>query len=410
MNWKRIFTAFVCVTTLSAFGCDDDDNDIDIDEINNDEVIINNDFVNNDFLNNDFLNNDEFNEDEDFLGDPAGDPPGDPLTLDQFEQQLTLAMTQHFCQSAFECPEIQPWPFILSVAGRFGDLETCLENYNPGFTAGLLETERRLIANGTLVYDETQAAACLNDMLGGLEACSDFTTGFVFDDSGVCSQVFIAQLADGEACVDDLECTSQYCVAGDDVCGGVCGTPIELAEENTSCAVATCDDGLICVFDGSADINGLICVQPRTLERDEWCYGFSERCVEGLVCGLEGTCTDPPTFVGNGETCNQVNTFCNPGLACHGINPDDLSSTGTCGALHRLGESCQVSDQCIFGLYCDSTVPEAGTCQTQLLLGESCVGVIGDECAFGLYCNQELDVAVCETRIVADGACFLPAE
>ncbi len=301
MFWKRIVTTLLCTTVLAAFGCNDDE-DVDIDEINNDETVNNNDFINNDYLNNDI--------DEPYDSENQPSSPRNTITLDQFEQQITRGMTEYFCRSAFECPELQAIPMIVSIAGRFGDLETCIDNYNPGINSRLMDTERALIENGTLEYDASQATACLNEMLGGLTACVDIDTDFSTDPASDCTGVFVAQLADGDACVHDLECTSERCVAEDDVCGGVCGTPIETALENTNCAGAPCEEGLICVFEGRDDLNDFVCAQPRTLERGELCYGYSERCVEGLICGAGGTCADPPTYVGSGETCNQLNRLC----------------------------------------------------------------------------------------------------
>jgi hypothetical protein len=180
------------------------------------------------------------------------------------------------------------------------------------------------------------------------------------------------------ACIDSWQCASGRCAPRtNDICG-TCVAPLDL---DSLCTGSECADGLVC--------SGGYCVLP---------VAMGGNCYDSAVCPLNGYCHDAicEPLPQDGNACLGDGVFlCDPtqqmlslcdGLHCGGIDAisepgDDCgwlsgvqgqgsyglcdgvctyptsSLTGTCVALHNVGEACALTD------YCIGSVCVNGTCQ-----------------------------------------------
>ena len=241
--------------------------------------------------------------------------------------------------------------------------------------------------------------------------------------------------ADGQACDDDLACSSRLCVATGS--GKVCSSRCDPFGENT------CADGMVCVVgencggvcapgklgskgfgekcDGDSECGSLFCHDAgdgvkRCLQP---CYGGQGQCLGGEAClaqdGVCGSCIDAGRVqgkLGQDEPC-ESEADCRSGLCfddsgvkyCSGTCTGDVDCDKNhhcrdmvCvrGARGEYGDSCRDTDDCAAGYFCaknkqgqfctkacDTSCPEGFSC-TMVSNGKACLpdhSVVGGTCA-----------------------------
>lgn len=257
---------------------------------------------------------------------------------------------------------------------------------------------RHEVASGNATFRPAAVQACL-DAVATLDCGSA-----VYSEVPACDAVILGNVADGGACVDDVDCAHGSCEIGS-ACPGTCAAPLAAG---SGCSVGgprcapgtTCRDdggarrclapvgaGGLCSWGGCAD--GLSCDRasgtcvPRktsgTCAGDEDCApgfacdwgdagadrltclvvaGRGEPCGAGAPCGRGWTCTrgvcGPPPAVGS--ACASSGSFWDAGASCDaGAYCDlryrfDASDPGTCMALTRDGGRCEHSGRCRSGV------------------------------------------------------------
>jgi hypothetical protein len=305
----------------------------------------------------------------------GGDEDSGPLEADDLPEALVSA----YCNLYVQC-------------GLIDDAATCRSlDLDLEFDADLLAA----VHNGTVLYDESKARACLNSLFGG--SCE---RNRVFDEnSPECDTVFSGTIPDGGACAIDEQCISDSCntpTCPDACCPGTCvgndppPPPPRVGEScalNNDCIDSYCDETTTtCVALKSA---GTACQSSR-------------ECAEGSCPTASMVCT---TLPGPGEACTgssssacrDIGYYCHPtNLVCtaYGLGGDTCSpqtepcspiytcdpATTTCKLRPRLGEPCSTSTSatnCIDQSWCDPTTsictapkPDGATCDTN----RECVG------------------------------------
>ncbi len=200
-----------------------------------------------------------------------------------------------------------------------------------------------------LRYGDLEAAGLLELSREGVRACEEHLQSVscaqqVLDLSGPCRDMWLGLQPTGGACSYDIESfvcePGSECVLGLDLCGE-CRPAAVLGD--------ACGDGVTCGADAACV--GSICVARQQV--GDGC-GEELPCVLGASCA-DGTCAGP-TYVGEGDTCDQTHR-CPYLTSCIG---------GTCVATSSLGGVCASDGDCSTG-YCDSE-----TCVQFLLDGASC--------------------------------------
>jgi hypothetical protein len=316
---------------------------------------------------------------------PDQEPPEDAdagltpfVSLEDYMERRADTLAREQCEVVYACEH--PRDFALFWGwGSHGDLESCEESRGPRFEAGRRQLWLDGVASGAFAYDPVSAEACLS----ALEALDDPCT---FEDSfevlrSECAEVFEGQLAQGDACSIDEECSDGLrCASGADLaCGRTC-EPME------SCGGETCGEGTRCVVFSGGGERCVPEVEPGGACDGDWqCVGET-RCLS-VGDATQGVCTARGAR-GQDEPCDGDDFFCEEGLVC-----DEREET--CSAPRPIvmgdeGDACSVPDgeACALGLVCvfDASNPIAreGECGAPLLQGEPCVSP--SECAGALSC------------------------
>jgi hypothetical protein len=147
------------------------------------------------------------------------------------------------------------------------------------FTSILIPVMQDSVAKGRMVYHADRMADCFATLEG--QTCAGFRRALE-EGLGNCENPFEPQVADGGACGDDFDCTSEFCVGEEfdfetnEITLGVCGSAPGNGEP---CIEGDCDGGLYC--DGST------CATPQP--DGALCTG-DEECVSGECNNGSGTC------------------------------------------------------------------------------------------------------------------------
>lgn len=269
----------------------------------------------------------------------------------------------------------------------------------------------RAFDEGTLVYDPSNAQACIDRFLE--RECALIDASAPLD----CLSTFRGQVPLDAACGFDFECAGAARCDLDDGCPGRCRPLVEsggacsrssVCAAGLRCASGTCEppppDGVAC--DDEHDCApGSVCLGPDGGESTCRAVasipvaGVGERCdvvmgpacAPGLSCAIVGVgdvrCVEP---VAEGASCfDGIPAMCLPDLACSAdpFAPGPLE--GTCGPLPDEGQPCapREAQRCRSGHAC-----VAGSCVRLRDVGESCGR--DDECFAFLEC--------------AGGRCALP--
>jgi hypothetical protein len=228
--------------------------------------------------------------------------------------------------------------------------------------------------------------------------------------------VFSGSVADGGACIDDVECaTGSMCViASTQTCKGTC-----VPASNGACRTNDdCTNQQFCAavpWSGSGLWGSGVCetVVPPGMAVNDPC-GTPVRCAPGLTCvgpTAPAHCVATATAtVGAGATCGTTNAspHCGPGLLCV---PSDDGSTATCMAPAKLGDPCTALFQCgaqyeLSDIICDEA--RTHTCVHRTSTGPCQIGGRQDTCDPATsYCDAAS--RTCKPRLSQGAACVFPA-
>lgn len=280
---------------------------------------------------------------------------------------------------------------VESCFGRLADRanggEQCRTDVEADFENGFLATLQAAIDAGTVTYDPSLGATCIEEQraLG----CSIFLVA----PPQACRDMFTGTVAVGGACSISEECAGDAYCADADCTADVPGTCTARKGTGTACeSTDECQGGLVC--------ENLVCRTPASTSGGA-CGGDS-----GLACPLDqicigamgsapGTCT-PITSVFAGARDEPCDIFeqelCTPDLSCAITGVEGTTPVMTCVALADAGGSCflAVPDMCPLSEYCDADPTMGrleGTCQPRPGAGQACAQTpAGVMCAVGLDC------------------------
>ena len=293
----------------------------------------------------------------------GGGSGGGSISLDDLPDELELAQ----CEAEVAC-------------GTMPDVETCLAA-NFVDRDDELKTLAAAVEAGTITYDSDAAGECLDFFRGVTCRLSSTIDQEAFQ--AACGDVFVGQVAEGGACIDDEECVDDgqcfVAACGEACCVGECvpgegpgGGTVEIGGD---CSEADCVSGAYCQNDfmtGTA-------VCAAVVASGGACEDF-DACAQGLWCAgfdfeTPGTCSAPPD---RGESCegfglcDRADDYCDPadqickavkgpGETCMVDSNECAQYTtcldGTCTAYPGDGGDCSVIQECLGDLDCSS-----GTC------------------------------------------------
>ena len=134
----------------------------------------------------------------------GGGGGGGSITVAQF---LTQTATK-YCNQAFTCMSSFPTDAGITFAEAFGaSAAECIADSEAYYPAATVEAR---IAAGTITWNATDAAACVAGITFG--TCEQFWQQGP-NMPAACDTALVGKVADGGACVIDLECTNlqSYC-------------------------------------------------------------------------------------------------------------------------------------------------------------------------------------------------------
>lgn len=182
------------------------------------------------------------------------------------------------CAQLFECcNDAELMEMFEFINPPITNVAECVEFYNAFITGLLTGPAQEAVERGSLIYNGGLAADCLAQVRNlSCEELNGFEEPALATD---CENIFEGQLADGESCVTDLECTSAYC-SGETLDGepGTCATK---PGDGEPCLDFECADGLHC--DNSGGGEG-VCAPALADGAD---CTFDDDCQSGTC---EGTC------------------------------------------------------------------------------------------------------------------------
>jgi hypothetical protein len=255
----------------------------------------------------------------------------------------------------------------------------------------------RVLARGTIRFDQEQARACLVQIQGA--TCRRILD---FEDEGhagtpACGKVLAGTVAEGAPCHSGECLPGLFCSHDASACPGTCKP---LVPVGSPCVVGdSCAEGAMC---WGADINNRHCEPapppPAPLGEGEVCGSMvpqAPRCGPGLHCDEQpdgvGFCRKLP---GEGEACEGI---CDVTFYCKGLKmvlPDQIVAPGTCAPLRKMKDTCSETTReaggvIAYGDRCEAlTVCWDGTCELQARLGEVCLdGQKSRGCLQG-YCES----------------------
>jgi hypothetical protein len=214
---------------------------------------------------------------------------------------------------------------------------------------------RNRVQDRGLDLTRSLADACLAAF--AVESCAEVEAGVV---PAPCSAAFTGQAANGQNCLDDVECANGWCTYGT-ACPGTCTAFTAI---NAPCqANAECGPGNACAWNGAAGV----CEAATYAGAGHPCS--SAPCAPGYYCDVTQQTPTCSAQAGQGQSCVPLPGSCAAGLGC--------GTDAYCHPLAGEQQSCAVA-QCSFDLFCSS----AAKCVVPVA-GQECGGVIDYHCLDG---------------------------
>lgn len=267
-------------------------------------------------------------------GDSKGrEEPREPVPQSAFAREFSDA----YCTSIAGC---------CTSGGYAVDTAGC----KAALSAQLDAAVRRYAGNPSVVFDDAEAARCIEAYREALVACGDPELADSIDTA--CNRVFRGTVTEGGECRESIDCVEpdgHY--AGCEA--GVCtlydygdGQTAPRARMGEACGL-TADDSQ--VWHG-----------PVAATSDAAC-----RLDDGLYCADSGVCEALPAV---GEPCGGVYSLCAAGARCEDARCAPVAATGP----------CEYDRDCSATAYCDW---EARQCSARKANGQTCE--YDDECTGG---------------------------
>jgi hypothetical protein len=238
-----------------------------------------------------------------------------------------------------------------------------------------------------LARKECGSVPCVGD--DGVANCLDGQICLVMDDGkSVCSKPECTSSSDceGAAVCSAGKCVEESCSSKDDCSAGkICNLAGACVDPPSSCSSdQECPSGSVCFEDGQC---GSGCSADADCETGKYCdtgarlcspgCRDSVECGEGLVCGVNRTCSCTDMSCGAGKVCDtqtgtcMIQTItscdevtCQPGFFC---NEQTFACEQGCTSMAGQPNSCQAGEVC--------------NGATGLCMGSTCGGRDGSSCA-----------------------------
>lgn len=292
----------------------------------------------------------------------------------------------------------------VTLDAMFGKIAGCMKAGAPYVdfmgrtTDGLAQQYQASVDAGAIVYDQGQVSACLAAVQAA--SCAELTPGGDVNGTklAACGPVLVPQVADGDPCTWNAECTSGWChdegtcpfhcaarqidgsaCAGDEEClSDACNTTSDLCVANVPGKVGEacgdgdvkCEAGLYCRFQSTAPIGWYCTAQVG----EGVACATDPQCLSGLGCADDGYCR-PLAAVG---------LSCSAAACGHGAFCSAAAGTRCADDPWRSGDSCAEYTSCWNGLHCSSgDVCIAGTAAE----GDTCDAAADLFCVDGTWCS-----------------------
>ena len=240
--------------------------------------------------------------------------------------------------------------------GKFPDAKTCNAARGSQFAAVNFNAPTaaiQAVSKGTAAFDAIQGASCLA-ALSDWDCDSDLFNGAHAPEP--CSTAFSGTVADGGACIDDVECGggSMCVIASTGTCKGTCteaaGGPCRTSEDCAAqqyCAAAPLSGSGLW---GSGACEALIA--PGANAGDP--CGMPVGCAPGLRCAggpAPARCAADVGLPAGAACAGFEGPGCAPGLACvisdaQSGAPSPYGRAATCMPPAKLGDPCRSLFQC----------------------------------------------------------------
>jgi hypothetical protein len=280
---------------------------------------------------------------------------------------------------------------------RFGDLETCINEYPADSSAFFEPTDA--FEDGLAIFDSEKARTCLDELEASIEDESCLAVSRLRNPPLVCAQVSQGTLSVGSACVGKTQCASGVCDTDVDV-GDVCwegecaqATDATLTGEGEPCDIGgprLCDPSQNLFCELAADGNSTVCVKPYSRAEDEPC-STSAVCQDGMFCESVNNRTfcQTSSVSEQGGSC-LYGSACEPGLGCEETPSGGGAISSECVPLKSKGDDCYANRACAWNLFCDggdASSETAGNCEPRLAADSPCE--TSRQCRLGLTCDRD---------------------
>jgi hypothetical protein len=239
---------------------------------------------------------------------------------------------------------------------------------------------RTAFATLQVEYDPTAAPACHDAFVAAIASIGCYRGGSAASlvtalQSDACMRTVRGRVAVGGVCIFDAECVAPARCTALFTCGGTCVVPATVG--------AACAGGLFCSKDAYCDNTGATPTCVALGDLGAKCEFGGSQCKQGLVCvfssggTLGGTCGQPGTA---GAACTFADD-CIAGLFC-----DTSLAPAACAPRRAMGQSCSDPDACGERLTCVglATQNSTGTCAPPLPKGKPCQS--DDDCQSPHHC------------------------
>ena len=294
------------------------------------------------------------------------------VTFTQFAQDYAQALCAHY----MACGELDT-----------AQMAACLENnlHHTGWDQDVEINKGRVEVNELQCLAAVQTARCdFSDIGAWSSRCEQF--------------LYTGHVANGGACVADVECTSGFCQhGGSDAgieqvtgCPGTCATP--------KATGAACRLDTDCASDSFCDpMNGCTKLAPLNQPcTNSIGAGTGQNCQFGLMCptfATSPTCVVPATQTTLHGACDPYQGSYSPTPACSASMYCQLHYT------QDAASTCTMDTDCPFS-YCDTAAGKcmtatSGTCENKLAAGVDCdphntgtTTFVNEQCADKSLCLQ----------------------
>jgi hypothetical protein len=254
-------------------------------------------------------------------------------------------------------------------------------------TSGGPEDVTAYLANGTVIYNPDNAAACIA-ALGTVNGCSYGELLPLLANGGdsikeLCASVFEGTVADGGNCTSYVQCVSHACEPVDPACADACcpgkcvmGMPVPaLAKIGESCVMAPCESSAYCQTDPNtgASTTCAALLAAGAACTDLGACAAPNLCNVDLMTGM-GTCKKAPA---TGETCDPMGIF-----SCDRMDDFCDMTTKKCTPLGLVGATCADTNDCVRYAHCDMGTMK---CAKDFGEGQAC-DPMNNDCLGNLQC------------------------